>query len=761
MKNRIWKTFLKGIAVMVCTITLAALYPLQAYAYNYQRTGALESGTVTIVEVAGSKTANGYSSSGGYRVTYTIEQSDWLAFYDVLGGYFLTGNQLNPSGGCHFARHTSGGELWEDGAIALGFLSDGVQAARCDVASGKVSYSFTVSSLAELPTYIAYAYEPASSAFIHISDEKGTKGHVWYYANLKNKSVQTGSNIDHEAPSLSVSVVPKGAVVNVGGNIWSTSADITVSASDNKARPEGIRIYSGNSVLKEIKNADNATSIQGAYEVTQNGSYGADAYDKLNNTSNKTVINVSCIDREGPVIHSIEPDTTELSREVTLKANVSDAGCGLHDKAYSWNGGDFSESEELKVTKNGTYTLRVRDALGNESTESITVSNIDGDAPKITYKVILTGKQVTYQGVLWATGARISAEAVDEKSGVAEFQLLQKDGKVLAAKSSKEKEEKLSIGSVDVKKGTYGFTAVDALGNTAKTEWIPLTHLDSEAPVIKEIKSTKAGNDLAVIRVTAQDPPGGIGLADAAYSFDGGKTWQKDNTYTVGKNGVYEVAVRDRLEQTNTKTHRVTEVNFDGNIGGGERKDPEDGRTSDSASSKKQKKAEPNKKPAVSGNEFPFTYVERGEVSLDDAMAEAQEQKVEEVSFGDEPQPERQEKSDPIKKTVAAVLGLLFTLGCLGLILYLLLFYLRHSCIFYELDDANERKRLCRLMIHKEDKHWLVKVPDDKLGLSGTGKYLLVFHPAFLKEEEPDAVIIEIDGRTLREKPTQEISISI
>lgn len=760
MKNRIWKTLLKGITVVVCTITLAALYPLPVYAYNYSKTGASEFGTVTITEIAGSKTANGYSSSGGYRVTYTIEQSNWTAFYDVLGGYFLTGNQLSPSGGCSFAYHTAGGEIWQDGAIMLGLLGDGVQAARCDVVSGKVSHTFTVASLTQLPTYIAYAYEPAPSAYTHINLEKGTNAHVWYYANLKNKSVQTSGNIDHEAPSLSVSVVPKGEVVNVEDKVWSTLADITVSASDNKARPEGIRIYSGSSLLKEIKNSNNAVSIQGTYEVNQNGSYGVDAYDKLNNTSNKTSVAVSCIDREGPVIHSIEPDTTELSREVTLKANVSDGGCGLHKKAYSWNGEDFSEQEEFKVTKNGTYTLRVRDALGNESTESITISNLDDEAPEIAYQVTFTGKQLTYQGVLWSTGARISAKATDEKSGVAKFVLMQNDGKVLVEKSSREKEEKLSIEGTEIKKGTYRFTAVDSLGNVAETEWIPLTHLDSEAPVIKEVKSTGTGNGSAVIKVSAQDADGGIGLADTAYSFDGGKTWQKDNAYTIGKNGVYAIAVRDRLGQTSTRTHQVTEVNLSGNAGEG--KVESDGSDSkDGASSKKLKKAETKVKATVSGNEIPFTYIKKGVVSLDDALTEAQEQEVEEVVLETESQPESRKKSDPIKRTVAAVLGLLFVLGCLGFVLYLLLFYLQHSCVLYELDDANERKRLCRLMIHKEDKNWLVKVPDDKLGLSGTGKYLLIFHPAFLKEEEPDAVIIEIDGRSLREKPAQEISVSI
>ncbi|MCH5279990.1 MAG: hypothetical protein J1E61_00870 [Lachnospiraceae bacterium] len=806
MKNKIVKAFLKGMAALVCAVTLAAMNPLQAYAYNYATPSAYEAGAVTIQEVAGGNTVNGYSTSGGYRVTYTIERSDWIGFDEMTVGYFLTGNQLSTSNGCHFGYHHSGGEIWEDGAVALGYLSDGVQVAQSNVSGGKVSYSFTVSSLDQLPTYIAYAYAPIPSAYLHLTEEKGTKGHIWYYANLKNKSVQAGSNIDKEAPSLSVSVVPKGTVANVGGKVWSTAADITVTATDNQSRPEGVRIYRGSSLIKEIKNANNAASLQGGYEVTQNGSYQVDTYDKLNNTSNKNTVSVSCIDREAPVISSLTPNTTAYAREVTLKAGASDGGSGLHEKAYSWNGGAFSEEAELKVTQNGTYTLKVRDALGNESSKSIIVSNIDRNAPEISHKVTLTGNQTTYQGVLWSTGAKFSAEAVDKESGTALLKILGEDQELIEEVKDETGKEMLSMEDIAVGKGTYCFFAQDKLGNSTQTEWISLAHVDSEAPVIDGVDTEKMQDGSVKISVLAEDAPGGIGLEDKAYSFDGGETWQEDNTYIAKENGAYEIIVRDRLGQESTQTCQVTQVTpkddktDDGNnddsgnhsgkdhdpgnnggannngtqggnddhAGGGNNSSQEAGKSpvtssvtrSASSASKKLKEKQTAVKDSLSGNISPFTYVEKKEASADDALAEAKEQEVEEIVPSHDPEPEQSPKSDPAK-TVAAVLGVLFALGSLGAVLYLLLFYLQHSCIFYELDDARERKRLCRLLIGREDGNWQVKVPDDKLGLNGTGKYLLSFHPAFLKEDEPDAVIIEIDGRTLREKPAQEITISI
>ena len=97
--------------------------------------GAEETGTVTVSVRSGAAWANGYSTLGGYRVTYTITRGDWTGFDDRFGGFFIVGNDMDVNGGCQFAYHTSGGEIWEDGAVTLGHLKDGRQIARCDVAS--------------------------------------------------------------------------------------------------------------------------------------------------------------------------------------------------------------------------------------------------------------------------------------------------------------------------------------------------------------------------------------------------------------------------------------------------------------------------------------------------------------------------------------------------------------------------------------------------------------------------------------------------
>lgn len=52
----------------------------------------------------------------------------------------------------------------------------------------------------------------------------------------------------------------------------------------------------------------------------------------------------------------------------------------------------------------------------------------------------------------------------------------------------------------------------------------------------------------------------GCGLADAAYSYDGGKTWTSDSFLEVTGNGTYEVMVRDRLGNISSGSFRVDKI---------------------------------------------------------------------------------------------------------------------------------------------------------------------------------------------------------
>ena len=104
MKNRIKKIkagrMLAGIVITaLLSMVLWVAKASDAFAYNFVKGGAEETGTVTVSVRSGAAWANGYSTLGGYRVTYTITRGDWTGFDDRFGGFFIVGNDMDVNGG--------------------------------------------------------------------------------------------------------------------------------------------------------------------------------------------------------------------------------------------------------------------------------------------------------------------------------------------------------------------------------------------------------------------------------------------------------------------------------------------------------------------------------------------------------------------------------------------------------------------------------------------------------------------------------------
>ncbi|MBQ1172569.1 MAG: hypothetical protein IIX48_08255 [Lachnospiraceae bacterium] len=379
-RNKIhrWKLAL----FLVLCLSMTVINIQNVWAYDYQMPGAYQDGTVTITALEGAQSANGYSTPGGYRVDYTLTK-EFIAFQEFDGCDFYIGNNLNPSGGCHFA-YKPNGVIWEQGALNLGAIYDGrVVGSATPDETNTVRASFTVSDLSELPNYICYTYQPAGGAYIHISDTYGHDHHVWYYQSLKNITPTNLERIDSGAPSLQVGVSASGTTATVNGKTWGTSAVIQATASDNQSRPGGIRFYKNGSEVRNGTNASNGTTMTEQYTVNENGNYQVKAYDQLGNESAMSSITVDCIDRTAPVISSFNINTSNYCTSAVLTVAASDRESGLHGAAYSFNNGGWTNKNQITVTENGSYSVRVRDAVGNESSRTITVSNIDRTLPTI------------------------------------------------------------------------------------------------------------------------------------------------------------------------------------------------------------------------------------------------------------------------------------------------------------------------------------------------------------------------------------------
>jgi len=120
---------------------------------------------------------------------------------------------------------------------------------------------------------------------------------------------------------------------------------------------------------------------QKVISTSQNMTKYIHVYDAVGNLTTQ-VIEVNNIDREGPVINSVEKDPpVEYTKgNVTITVNATDDGCGLADNAYSFDGGTTWQASNSKSydTKTQNILIKVKDKLGNsrDYNEVVNITNI-------------------------------------------------------------------------------------------------------------------------------------------------------------------------------------------------------------------------------------------------------------------------------------------------------------------------------------------------------------------------------------------------
>ncbi len=289
------------------------------------------------------------------------------------------------------------------------------------------------------------------------------------------------------------------------------------------------------------------------------------------------------------LILSAEEGWTKES--VLITARAAGQSVSLPSDCFSWEkdaaGGDVWTSQNtLLVSENGTYTCKIRDAAGNESTETIVVSNIDRLLP--TLSLVPETKEWTRKAVLLtAQGSDMPKTEKDGCSGLADNPYFWKAPE--EAKAA-EGEEAKTFGSWSAENtimasqnGEYHCLLRDKAGNereaVCKVDWI-----DTTAPVVTIEKQGKWYDGSMEFLICAKDlqPDGtpGCGLAQEAYSFDG-SCYGSKNRLTVSQEGSYTVWVKDALgnvrEQTVRLLHDKKESSGENSGGGHSDKSGDDG----------------------------------------------------------------------------------------------------------------------------------------------------------------------------------------
>ena len=145
--------------------------------------------------------------------------------------------------------------------------------------------------------------------------------------------------------------------------------------------------------------------------------------------TNKSVnVTVECVDYQDTAVTAQESENKAETTDVKEKSETKEmgtseqeepgTGSGLHPEgAYSYDGGQtWTKDNVIAVDENKTIAFVVRDALGNQATETITVDNIDKTRPTVSLSIADGG--VLYEGE--EGQVTLKASASDAASGLAE-----------------------------------------------------------------------------------------------------------------------------------------------------------------------------------------------------------------------------------------------------------------------------------------------------------------------------------------------------
>ena len=232
----------------------------------------------------------------------------------------------------------------------------------------------------------------------------------------------------------------------------------------------------------------------------------------------------------------IEISDTLPAKTITIKADYTG---NLPGTEFQWEDSEqkITPGSSISVEKNGIYTLLstyAEDGNTYHVSKEIKINNIDTDGPVITkIRKDQTGpvnKPVT-----------ITVTAKDKMAGLAEKPYCI-DGTEFQEGNTFE----------IAKNGTYQIAVSDSLGNVSVEE-IEINNIDTSPPNLTlSLNPEKWKEGDCTITAVASDE--GLGLGDAPYSFDGGKTWESKNSISVSKSCTVEVMVRDAAGNVTVKS---------------------------------------------------------------------------------------------------------------------------------------------------------------------------------------------------------------
>ena len=376
------------------------------------------------------------------------------------------------------------------------------------------------------------------NAFNHSSNftvkcEKNSYAYEWAMQNKesKNLTLEVTDTIAPVCKNITVKTSDGKKVYSdtkINSNLYYTitfSEDVVGFTKDDIEVTNGTKGTFFGSGSKYTLIVTNDTEGEQVVKISQ-GACTDSAGNEIAETVKKVVI-----DRTGPV-GSVSYSTTEKTGSaVVAKISANEEMQEIEGWTLSADKKELTKSYEDNTEK----TVTIKDLLGNESSVTIKISNIDKTLPK---------GEVTYSTAEYTNQDVTVTINVDKQVQAINGWTLSENKKVLTKKYTQNTEETVTI--------------TDLAGNRSIVT-VKIANIDKEAPVIGEITlSTKEiTNQDVEITVNATDAISGI----EGYSWDEKQTWYTVNKVNAKTNGIYTIYVKDKAGNISSKTIKITNIN--------------------------------------------------------------------------------------------------------------------------------------------------------------------------------------------------------
>ncbi len=557
----IFKKLKKPIVVGICALIMTSALALSVLAISMVYV-ATSSGKITITPTKTGSAVNGYYASSGYTVKWS-----GVTIGGTQTGHIYTANEVNATGGGTYRYYMNGAGT--DNYKKYGKLQGNITKKASDI-GGTISYSFKVADEASIPNYIAFVRMPPGEGWTYFESDLSlwnNQSSVEYYKKIKGTAITYPADVDITAPTLSLSLTRIGtAYTDNKGQTWSREARVTATATDTESRPHTATPFRWNNgslqAWGKTGNAvysSNNTVVTDYYTFSNNVTVSVQSMDGVSNVSNASSITVDGIDRTAPIVtltctvnNPVLVNGKEWTKDtVTVKATASDSQSGLHEKAYSWNGGGWTSENTYIAQKNEKVTVKVRDNVGNESpANEKEIDCIDKTAPEVTLTSTVNNP-VPVNGKEWTKDTvTVTATASDSQTGLHEKAYSWNGGGWTSENTyTAQKNEKVTV------------KVRDSVGNESPANEKEIDCIDKTAPIVTLtctvnnpvlVNGKEWTKDSVTVKATASDSQSG--LHEKAYSWNGGG-WTSENTYIAQANETVTVIVRDNVGN-NSPLHR-------------------------------------------------------------------------------------------------------------------------------------------------------------------------------------------------------------